>query len=295
MIYECPKFSPGGDRAIEVELGDEMSFDLNFIAHSLSSEIRNAKISGVVELITELASIQVCYDPDLISYSDLVRELESLYGAMGDLEGLELDSRIYNVPVLYFDPWTKACVDDYRKHVGEKLEDDPDFLVRLNGLTDRADLRRTHSGTDYWVAALGFWPGLCSLMPLDPRCRLVAPKYNPPRMWTPKGTIGLGGAVSCIYPDRTPGGYQIFARTPMPTWDREQRLPDFEHSLALVKAGDRVRFVPIERDEYDFIEQEVKAGTYQHPYSDYQRFSIRNYHNWVGGLNSRQTEKHSRV
>ena len=295
MIYDRPRFSPGGDRAIEVELGDEMSFDLNFIAHSLSSIIRNSNISGVVELVTELASIQVCYDPDVISYSDLVGEIESLYDAMGDLEALELDSRIYNVPVLYFDPWTKECVDDYRKNVSEKPEDDPDFLVRLNRLKDRADLRRTHSGTDYWVAALGFWPGLCSLMPLDPRCRLIAPKYNPPRMWTPKGTIGLGGAVSCIYPDQTPGGYQIFARTPMPTWDRKQRLPAFQDSLALIKAGDRVRFVPIERDEYDFIENEVAVGTYEHPYSDYQRFSIRNYHKWISDLNSKIGEEHARV
>ncbi len=295
MIYEHPKFSPGGDRAIEVELGDEMSFDLNFIAHSLSAEIRDSGIRGIVELIPELASIQVSYDPDVIGYADLVRELEGVYEAMGDLEGLELDSRIYNVPVLYFDPWTKECVDDYRQNIGEKPEDDPDFIVRLNGLKDRADLRRTHSGTDYWVAALGFWPGLCSLMPLDPRSRLVAPKYNPPRMWTPKGTVGLGGAVSCIYPDKTPGGYQIFARTPMPTWDREQRLPAFRESLALIKAGDRIRFVPVDREEYDFIEHEVATGTYRHPYADYQRFSIRNYHNWLHDLGSNEPAGQSNV
>ncbi len=295
MIYEQPKFSPGGDRAVEVELGDEMSFDLNFIVHSLSSKIRNAGISGVIELVPELASIQICYNPDAISYADLIREIECLYETMGDLEALELDSRIYYVPVLYFDPWTEACVNDYRKNIGEKPEDDPDLVVRLNKLEDRADLRRTHTGTDYWVAALGFWPGLCSLMPLDPRCRLVAPKYNPPRMWTPKGTIGLGGAVSCIYPDQTPGGYQIFGRTPMPTWDREQRLPAFKESLALIKSGDRIRFVPIDRDEYDFIDNQVISGTYEHPYSDYQRFSIQNYRNWIRKLSPEKHRRQTRV
>ena len=117
-------------------------------------------------------------------------------------------------------------------------------------------------------------------MPLDPRSRLIAPKYNPPRTWTPKGTIGLGGGITCIYPDQTPGGYQIFARTPMPIWDRAQRLPAFRHSLALFRAGDRVRFVPIDRDEWDFIEGEVDAGTYQHPDVDYQKFSIHKYRAW---------------
>ena len=42
MIYEAPRFFPGGDRYIEVELGDEMGFELNFRVHSLSAAIRQA-------------------------------------------------------------------------------------------------------------------------------------------------------------------------------------------------------------------------------------------------------------
>jgi allophanate hydrolase subunit 1 len=128
-------------------------------------------------------------------------------------------------------------------------------------------------------------------MPLDPRARLTAPKYNPPRTWTPKGTIGLGGAISCIYPDQTPGGYQIFARTPMPIWDRLQRLKAFKESLALFRPGDRVRFVPIERDEYDYIAAQVEDGSYEHAFVDYQRFSIKAYHAWLNGFTANAEEK----
>ena len=138
-----------------------------------------------------------------------------------------------------------------------------------------------HAATEYWVAALGFWPGLCSLLPLDPRSRLTAPKYDPPRTWTPKGTIGLGGAITCIYPDQTPGGYQIFARTPMPIWDRHQRLEAFKDSLALFRPSDRVRFAPISLDEYEYIERKVDDGTYKHPLVTYQNFSSRLYHEWL--------------
>jgi allophanate hydrolase subunit 1 len=280
MIHEEPRFAPGGDRIVEIELGDEMSFDLNFLSHSLSRAIMAGGIDGVIELIPELASIMVSYDPDRISYNDLVRELRRIHAGLGALEGLELDSRLYYVPVLYWDPWTQECREDYRANIADK-EDDPDLLVRVNGLADRDALRRTHCGTEFWVAALGFWPGLCSLLPLDPRCRLTAPKYDPLRTWTPKGTIGLGGALTCIYPDRTPGGYQIFARTPMPTWDRNQRLAAFKKSPALFKAGDRVRLVPIDRAEYDFIEAKMAEGMYRHDFVDYQRFSIRSYHAWL--------------
>ena len=281
MIHDRPIFRPAGDTMMEVELGDEMSFELNFLAHSYAAAIKDAQIGGFVELVTELASLQIVYDPDLISYHDMVRELRNVREAMGEMEDAELSSRIYYVPALYFDPWTAECVDDYRENIATKDVADPDYIVQLNKLDDRDHLQRVHSSTEYWVAALGFWPGLCSLMPLDPRSRLAAPKYNPPRMWTPKGTIGLGGAVTCIYPDKTPGGYQIFARTPMPTWDKDQTLPAFKDRLALIKAGDRIKFVPIERDEYDYIATKVSEGRYIHPYVDYQRFSIGSYKTWL--------------
>jgi urea carboxylase len=282
MIYNAPRFFPGGDRYIEVELGDEMGFELNFRVHSLSAAIRQAGIPGMVELIPEMASLQVSYDPDRISYDDMVREIAALARASGGESDAELESRLYYVPVLYFDPWTTACVDDYRSKVSDKTPD-PDLLCELNHLADRRELVRRHSGTEYWVAALGFWPGLCSLMPLDPAHQLIAPKYNPPRTWTPKGTIGIGGAITCIYPDQTPGGYQIFARTPMPIWDREQRLPAFRDDLALFRAGDRVRFIPIDREEWDHIDAQVTAGSYQHPCVDYQKFSLGNYRTWLAG------------
>ncbi len=279
MIYETPRFYPGGDRAVEVELGDEMSFRLNFLVHALAAVIRESAIRGVVELIPELASLQVSYDPDGISFDDLRTEVAALHAGLRDSEGGDLPSRLITVPVLYSDPWTTECIDDYRARVTDKVPD-PDLVARLNGLADRDALRRLHAGTEYWVAALGFWPGLCSLMPLDDRARLIAPKYNPPRTWTPKGTIGIGGALTCIYPDNTPGGYQLLGRTPMPTFEREQRLRAFRDGLALFRPGDRVRFVPIDRAEYEWIEARVADGSYEHDIVDYQVFSVARYEAW---------------
>ena len=46
-------------------------------------------------------------------------------------------------------------------------------------------------------------------VPVDPRHRLVVPKYNPARTVTPEGAVGIGGAYMCIYPMESPGGYQL--------------------------------------------------------------------------------------
>ena len=266
-----------------MELGDEMSFDLNFRVHSVSKLIRESGPAGIIEIVPELTSIMISYDFERISYADVVTEVTALFHAVGPLDGLELDSRIFYLPIRYFDPWTRECYDDYCAKIAPK-ERDPELVARLNGLADLAQLARVHSGTDYWVAALGFYPGLVSLMPLDPRCRLTAPKYDPPRTWTYKGTIGIGGALCSIYPDRTPGGYQMIARTPVPIWDPTQRLAAFAESLALFRPGDRVRFIPASAEEYDHVAAQVEAGTYLHNVAEYQRFSIRNYHKWLATI-----------
>jgi urea carboxylase len=283
MIYPTPRFMPGGDRFMEVELGDEMSFDLNVSVHTLAAVIREARIGGVVELVPELASLLVSYDPDRIGYDDLMKEIRSLHEGAVAGHDRDMKSRLFNVPLLYFDPWTAECIDDYRKSAPDKVPD-PELLCEANGLDDRRHLQRVHSSTEYWVAALGFWPGLCSLMPLDPRALLTAPKYNPPRSWTPKGAIGLGGGLTCIYPDRTPGGYQLFGHTPMPIWDRDQRLRAFKNSLALFRPGDRVRFVPIDREEWDYIDAKVADGSYAHSMVEYQTFSVAGYRAWLAGI-----------
>jgi urea carboxylase len=218
MIYSEAKFLPAGDRFVLIEFGDEMNLELNFMAQGLARAIAEQKTKGVVETAPCFASLLVHYDPDLISFKELQAEIAALIRALGPSDDIVLDSRLFYLPTMYCDPWTRACVEDYCNKITKK-ETDPELIARVNGLVDVDQLVRLHSGTEYWVAALGFWPGLPFMMALDPRCVLTAPKYNPPRTWTPEGTIGLGGASSSIYPVATPGGYQIFARTPVPIWD----------------------------------------------------------------------------
>ncbi|MGA2842586.1 MAG: allophanate hydrolase subunit 1 [Steroidobacteraceae bacterium] len=283
MIYSEAKFLPAGDRFVLIEFGDEMNLELNFMAQGLARAIAEQKTKGVVETAPCFASLLVHYDPDLISFKELQAEIAALIRALGPSDDIVLDSRLFYLPTMYCDPWTRACVEDYCNKITKK-ETDPELIARVNGLVDVDQLVRLHSGTEYWVAALGFWPGLPFMMALDPRCVLTAPKYNPPRTWTPEGTIGLGGASSSIYPVATPGGYQIFARTPVPIWDLGKRFPVFHDSIVLFRAGDRIKFVPIDKEEFEFIEAQVKEGTYVYNVVEYQKFSARNYKAWVSSL-----------
>ena len=290
MIYDAPRFLPGGDRYITVEFGNEMNLELNFRAQGLAAAIAEARIAGVIESAPCYASLLVHYDGDRISYASLERELRGLCASLGSSDALTLDSRLFYIEAMYLDPWTRQCIDDYRTSIatpaGKQKEYDPDFVARINALADANQLVRVHSGTEYWVAALGFWPGLPFMMPLDPRCRLTTPKYDPPRTFTPQGTVGMGGASSCIYPVATPGGYQMFGRTPVPIWDTKRRFDAFGDSIVLFRAGDRVRFVPISQEEFEATERRVAEGTYLYNVVEYQKFSVGGYKRWLSTLDA---------
>ncbi|MGE4616854.1 MAG: allophanate hydrolase subunit 1 [Gammaproteobacteria bacterium] len=284
MIYETPTFSPGGDRYMLIEFGDEMNLDLNFLGQGLAEALDGGTIPGVIETAPCFATTLIHYEPEIIAYVDLKQEVSRLIDSLGPNEDIEMDSRLFYFQTLYLDPWSRECINDYREKINPDKEQDPEFIARVNGLEDVSQFVRVHSGTEYWAASLGFWPGLAFLMPLDPRCRLTVPKYNPPRTWTPQGTVSMGGMSTAIYPVASPGGYQLFGRTPVPIWDRDRKFEEFNGELCIFRPGDRLKFVTCSMEEYEEVDRKVQDGTYKYNIVEYQRFSVRKYKEWVGKL-----------
>lgn len=285
MIYDEPKILPAGDRNLLVEFGNETNLELNFKAQGLAAVLAEAKPKGVIETAPAFASLLVHYEPEEIGFETLVGALEELLTQVGSSDELVLSSRLFYMPTAYLDPWSAEAIDRYIRDIAPKTRD-PELIVELNGLADTGELVRVHSASEYWVAAIGWWPGVPFMMPLDPRSRLTVPKYDPPRLWTKKGTVGLGGSNVGIYPEDLPGGIQVFARTPVPIWDREQRFDVFADSICLLKPGDRIRFVPCTLEEFEEAERRVNEGTYVFNVVEYQKFSVPDYNRWVAGLDT---------
>jgi len=279
-IYDTPKFLPAGDKYMLIEFGNVMNLELNFTAQNLAKAIKDHKVKGVYETSPCFASMIVHYEPDVIKFNDLKNELKSLIKSLGPSDEIEINSRIFSFPTVYLDKWTKECIEDYSNKIAKK-KPDPELITELNSLENIDQFVRVHSSTEYWVAAIGFWPGLPFMMALDPRCKLTVPKYNPPRTWTPKGSVGMGGASTCIYPDRLPGGYQIFGIIPVPIWDTKKSFSVFENNICLFQPGDRVKFVPTSYEEFDHVSNKIKEGTYNYNIIEYQKFSVKNYKNWL--------------
>jgi inhibitor of KinA len=61
----------------------------------------------------------------------------------------------------------------------------------------------------------------------------------------PPGSIAIAGLQSVVYPYAIPGGWSVVARTPLTLFDARDDPP------SLFAPGDRVRFVPISRTEFE--------------------------------------------
>ena len=282
MIYQRPRYRLAGERHLLVELGDEISLATNFKAIALgqnilrSPELGQNGIKAIIDVVPSFTTVLIQYDPLLISLQGLIRFCDHCLQKLEQHQELELTSRLIEIPVAYNDRWSRECFEQYCQTI-KPIEDNPELVARLNGMSSLEELFTYHSTPEWWVGAVGFIAGLPTLMPLDPNFRLHAPKYDPPRMWTPKGTIGVGGGFTTIYPIVVPDGYQLLGRTPVPIFDPQQRLQPFKETLFLFHIGDRVKFRPICESEFEAIETQVAEGRYEYQISAPQSFSLSNY------------------
>jgi len=92
---------------------------------------------------------------------------------------------------------------------------------------------------------------------------IVGQKYNPTRVSTPGGTIGMGGSLFAIYPVEAPGGYMMFART-MECWDTFGNGPNFTAERPwLFEPFDVVRYHEVGVEEYDRLILDYRRGSYE--------------------------------
>jgi KipI family sensor histidine kinase inhibitor len=272
-----------GDRFLLLELGRKMELPLNLRAIQLADRLLQESVAELIETLPMFVSVLVHYDSLRLSPTRLIEVIARVWQDLAHERDIVLPSRTIEIPVLYLDPWTKDCVEEYSRTI-RPIEDDPTYVARLNGLPDPEALVRLHSGTQHWVGGVGFYPGLPDMLPLDPRCVLSVPKYNPPRLRTTARAVGVGGAFTSIYPMDTPGGYHLIGRTPVPIYSSDSRLAPFRRQATLFQPGDGIKFRRIDRAEYDAIEAEVGAGSYRYLICDYDLFSLSRYEAWTEAL-----------
>ncbi|MEI2416357.1 urea amidolyase family protein [Orrella sp. JC864] len=203
------RFLPVNLNALLVEL-DDLDQTLSLL-HALERE----PVAGVVELVPAARTILVTFRPALRSARDIV----------ADIAARRLDARIER---------SAPLVEIPVHYDGEDLDE----VAGMLGLS-RQEVVARHTGREYSVAFTGFAPGFAYLSGGDPG--LDVPRRSSPRTRIPPGAVALAGTFSGIYPQASPGGWQLLGSTPLAMWDLGREIP------ALLQPGYRVRFVDAAR------------------------------------------------
>ncbi len=226
-----------GEGGLVVELGDRIDPELNARVHRLARAVSARLGASIIEVVPTYRSLLVRHDPLRVPRRRLAREIEAILAELPAAPERAAEGRIVRVPACY----------------GGELGPDLDFVAAHAGLEPRQVIE-IHAAATYQVFMLGFTPGFPYLGGMSPR--IATPRLETPRQLLPAGSVGIGGEQTGIYPVDSPGGWRLIARTPLRLFDPGAASP------FLLAPGDRLRFVPIRREELEAIARQVAARTY---------------------------------
>ena len=212
-----------GDSAVNLVVSSKISRQTSADVARLAAAVRSQQVPGITDIVPTYCSVMVCYDPLTLTFDELEQNLPCLAQSEGAAN--ESASKLVEIPVAYGGVFGPDLTD-----VASLAGISPDEVIRI------------HSGVDYPVAMLGFLPGFPYLSGLD--ARIHTPRLDTPRTAIPRGSVGIGGQQTGIYPLESPGGWRLIGRTPLLLFDAGgvREIP--------YAAGDIIRFVPISETEF---------------------------------------------
>lgn len=206
------------------------------------------------------------FNANTITQGDLLEKVMEAESSIEYTTDIKIPCREVYLPVVFDHPDIHASEQRYmetNRPTAAYLPDNVEYLRTNNGYSTRREVFQTLLESPYLTVAVGFLVGTPLLFPLNPMSGIVAQKYNPTRVSTPGGTIGMGGSVFAIYPLEAPGGYMLFART-MECWDTFGNGPSFSPSRPwLFEPFDIVHYHEVSVSEYDQLMLDYRRGKYK--------------------------------
>ena len=222
-----------GDSAITLIFKDEISESLTKEILLIKDSITNLTDS------TQLTDIIPAYQSLTLYYAEPLDDIEEIKFHISDIiknsvltNTKQKKSKTIRIPACYEESYAPDL-----KSLASFLEITTDVLIEK------------HTNENYLVHMLGFLPGFLYLGGLDKS--LHYPRKNTPAINIAKGSVGIGGQQTGIYPIESPGGWHIIGRTPLTLFDVNKNYPTIAEPL------DKIQFYAISSKE--FIQLEAQA------------------------------------
>lgn len=232
------QISPLGDSALLIDFGNRIDENINKKVILKTKQLKDA-LAGVKEVVAAYSSISVYFDlakwkkqlpKDKLVFDHLKELIEQLL--LQPLPQEEYEERLITIPVCY----------------------EPEFAADINDITvanniSPEEIIALHLSKIYRVYMLGFLPGFSYLGEVDEKIAIQRKTHPQP---VGAGAVGIAGRQTGIYPLASPAGWRIIGRTPVKLFDANADEP------ALLRAGDRVQFFPISKNDFYEIQNSLQ-------------------------------------
>lgn len=229
-------YKPYGERSILVEWPAKIDENILYDIINFKNLLLKYYFESNIQVKFAYNSLLITYDLTIDNVNDTVLALNSLYLSKKNVQ--RDNFKRWKIPVCYDDIFALDLEEISRTKKLSKKE-----IIRL------------HSEPIYTIYFIGFLPGFLYLGGLNEK--LSIPRRPSPRLQISKGSVAIGGNQTGIYPNDSPGGWNILGSTPITLFDPLKDTPCF------AKAGDKIQFVPIDLKSYEDISALIKAKVYQ--------------------------------
>ncbi len=194
---------------------------INYVYHRL-----NEDLGDVIEnIIPSYTSILLSCHSRKIGLQAFLRLVNS---ALNNLHSSQIDDfkpEQIELPVYY----------------GEEVALDHEDISQHTGIPF-SEIIKLHTSEYYRVFAIGFAPGFAFLGNVP--TQIAMPRKKSPRTNVPKGSVAIADRQTAVYPNQSPGGWQIIGRTPINLLDITTK------NLSKFSMGDQVKFKAIDKQTF---------------------------------------------
>lgn len=219
-----PRFFSVSEFAISVSFENRISEKINQKIFGLAKYIEKNPLAGIIEIVPAFSSLTLFYDPLIVrkTFTNFPTAFEAakffLQNALQNLS--ETENKKQKTIEIIFD-------------TSGDFAPDLEFISETKKLS-KAEIIGIFTSKIYRVFMLGFLPGFAYMGEVD--AQIAVPRKETPRLKVPKGSVGIAGNQTGIYPFDSPGGWQIIGKT-----ETEMFTPNDENPTFL-RAGDLVKF-----------------------------------------------------
>ena len=185
-----------------------------------------SKIKTIHYIMNGYNSLLIRYKSNIKSFDKEIINLKNLYKEK--ISNKTIIKKHWKIPVCYEDKFAPDI-----SYVSKKLNLSSAKIIKL------------HTLKKYKVYFIGFLPGFLYLGKLDNKLKIPR-KKNPSKDYM-GGSIGIAENQTGIYPNVSPGGWNIIGNSPIVFFDPLNNPPCFAFS------GDTVEFYSINEKEYNRI------------------------------------------